>query len=111
MVTVEIFLDDNELIKGFTVEGHSGFAPHGEDIVCSAISALAQTAVLGLTEYVHLTPQLVIKQGDLRCFLPKQLTEEQLNLTQAILQTFVLGLTALAESYEKYLIIHKRRWA
>jgi uncharacterized protein YsxB (DUF464 family) len=111
MVTVELYLDEKNLIKGFSVEGHSGYAPHGEDIVCSAISTLTQTAVLGLTEYLHLNPQLTIKSGDMKCFLPKQLTEEQLILTQAILQTLALGLEAIAKSYGKYLVIHKRRWS
>jgi len=111
MVTVEIFIDEQQIIRGFTVEGHSDFAPHGEDIVCSAISALTQTAVLGLTQYLHLSPELTIKQGDIKCFLPKQLTGEQIKLTQAILQTLVLGLTAIEEVYGEFLVIHKRRWS
>lgn len=110
MVTVEIFEDEKSQIRGFMVEGHSGFALHGEDIVCAAISVLTQTAVLGLTDYLHLNPELTIESGVMKCFLPKQLTENQLILTQAILRTMLLGLQATEQSYGKYLAIHKRRW-
>jgi len=110
MITVEVFLDEKEFIQGFRVEGHSDFAPHGEDIVCSAVSALTQTAVLGLTKYLHLTPEVSIKPGDMECFLPKQLAGEPFKLAQAILKTLVLGLMAIEESYGEYVVVQKRRW-
>lgn len=28
--------------QGFIVQGHAGYAPHGADVVCSAISAISQ---------------------------------------------------------------------
>ncbi len=33
-------------IQGFSVEGHAGFAPEGEDIYCAGVSAIAQTTLL-----------------------------------------------------------------
>ncbi len=33
-----------------TVDGHAGYAKHGEDIVCSAVSALTETLIARLME-------------------------------------------------------------
>ncbi|TLM99480.1 ribosomal-processing cysteine protease Prp, partial [bacterium] len=35
-------------ITGFTLEGHARVAPHGEDLVCAAVSMMAQSVLLGL---------------------------------------------------------------
>jgi uncharacterized protein YsxB (DUF464 family) len=40
----------NDLLIGFVVEGHAGFDEYGRDIVCAAVSAITQAAVLGLRE-------------------------------------------------------------
>ena len=36
--------------KGFTVSGHAGYAPHGQDIVCAAVSTLLQGFLLSIEE-------------------------------------------------------------
>ena len=46
MVRIEVYTDTAGRIHGFAAKGHSGFAPHGQDIVCAAVSVLLQTAVL-----------------------------------------------------------------
>lgn len=35
---------------GFKIEGHSGYAPIGEDIVCAGISTIGQAAIIGIEE-------------------------------------------------------------
>ncbi len=32
---------------GLTVQGHTGFAPRGKDVVCAAVSALVQSLLFG----------------------------------------------------------------
>lgn len=49
MLTVEIKKD------GFTITGHAQFDEHGKDIVCSAVSFLAQSVSDSLKAYVLLT--------------------------------------------------------
>ena len=44
MTTVTRFSDR------LTIEGHSGYAPIGQDIVCSAVSVLAQTLIQSVEE-------------------------------------------------------------
>lgn len=38
----------DNMINGFDVEGHSGYAEAGRDIVCAAISAITQATIMGL---------------------------------------------------------------
>lgn len=40
----------NGKILSVEASGHTGYAESGEDIVCAALSAIIQTAALGLTE-------------------------------------------------------------
>ena len=48
MIKIEIVRNSDQAMVGFSVTGHANTAPHGQDIVCAGISALTQTAVLGL---------------------------------------------------------------
>lgn len=46
------------------VEGHAGYDAHGRDIVCAGISAILQTAVLGLEAIAESYPDHVqVTQG------------------------------------------------
>lgn len=41
------------------ITGHSMSAPHGQDIVCAAVSAITQTTVLGLNAIAAAYPEYV----------------------------------------------------
>lgn len=110
MIVLDIYEDELGTIKQFVVQGHAGYKPHGEDIVCAGISILAQTAVLGLIKYLTSAPQVEKKAGYLKCSLPRELGAKEQELAQVILQTMLLGLEATQQRYGKYMEIHKRRW-
>ena len=42
--------ENSDILVGFIIKGHAGFADHGEDIVCAGASAIAQSALLGLQD-------------------------------------------------------------
>ena len=74
------------------VHGHSGTAARGQDIVCAGISALAQTALLGIGEHLHRPLDYDVRpSGDLRM----KLKSAPDDLTQAILETACLGFAAI----------------
>lgn len=50
MTEATFITNDEGRIIGFTIEGHSGYAMRGLDIVCSAISTMAQGAIYGIME-------------------------------------------------------------
>lgn len=66
--------------------------------MCAAVSAVLQTAIMGLTELVGIEPHLQIAEGDLDCRLPL-LREETAQKADIIVQAMVLGLKAIAAEY------------
>ena len=49
MTEITVFLKGGKPI-GFDAHGHTGYAECGEDIVCAAVSAITQTAAMGVSE-------------------------------------------------------------
>lgn len=79
---------------GITVRGHAGFAPHGQDIVCAAVSTLVQNMVFSISELTEdkilydMRPGLVeIKYGNL---------SKEANL---LVDSFFIGIRTLADIY------------
>lgn len=57
MIDIKINMKSGDMeIK---VKGHAGYAPHGQDIVCAGVSAILQTAVLGLEALANSHPDHV----------------------------------------------------
>jgi len=99
------------LIQGYTVRGHSGYRPPGEDIVCAAVSMLAQTTLLGLGRFIRKDLSYEVDDsGVLRCQLPDRMSKKEQLQAQAILETMVLGLKNVQENYSGYIRVFRRRW-
>ncbi len=98
MITVSIERDQLGCIKAFSISGHSGYAQRGQDIVCAGVSAVAQTAILGLQDLLHIECAGSQSEGQLVCGLP--LMEPMLRReADIVLETMLLGLTAIASVY------------
>ncbi|MCL5676432.1 MAG: ribosomal-processing cysteine protease Prp [Firmicutes bacterium] len=104
MIKAEVRRDRAGWVTGFTVTGHSGFAPHGEDIVCAGVTALSEAAVLGLQRVAGVQPQVEMEDGFVRCELPP-LAQAQEVKAQAIIETMILGLRDIAKDYRRYVRI------
>ncbi|MBZ4687265.1 MAG: uncharacterized protein PWQ96_126 [Clostridia bacterium] len=98
--------------SGFQVQGHSGYSEQGSDIVCSGISAITQSAVMGLQYYFDESVEVKVKEGFLKCNLVlDKLSEAELEKVEVIIQTMLLGLESIKEEYKGYLnIVKKRRY-
>lgn len=107
MTEVCIFRTGDNIV-GFQATGHAGYAEQGNDIVCSAVSALTQSAVIGLTELLSLDAAVTVKEGDLRCMLNKGVTAHDLEKAQLILKTMYLGLESISGDYDRYLKITEK---
>ena len=49
-------------LTGFSVSGHAGFAPHGRDVVCAAVSASVEMCCNAVTELAKLPAE--VSQSD-----------------------------------------------
>lgn len=80
-------------IRSLRVSGHADAGPYGHDLVCAAVSAVVQTAILGLREIDPDAGPGEIRDGDVRwqgSAGPKG---------QAILAACVVGLRDIARSH------------
>lgn len=86
-------------IAGFALRGHAEVAPKGQDIVCAAVSALAQAALIGLEEVVGVAAEVEVAEGWLRCQLPEGLPPQRQREAQVLLETLLLSLRSIEEGY------------
>lgn len=108
MIVIEIIKSQNGKLVELKVEGHAGYGSFGEDIVCSAVSVLTQTAVLGLLNVACIDLKYKISDGLLYFKIPKALEGQKKIQTDAIVQTMVLGLKNISDSYlENIRIVEK----
>ncbi len=99
MILCQVFRDSDHAVVGYRVSGHALFEDVGKDIVCAAVAALAQTTVIGLEEYLGLSPEVSIESGYLDCRLTGDYQGAVRGQAQAIMETMILGLESIAASY------------
>ncbi|HPD01875.1 MAG TPA: ribosomal-processing cysteine protease Prp [Eubacteriales bacterium] len=99
------FITENGSVTRFYASGHTGYADEGEDIVCAALSAIMQTAILGLLKVAMIEVAYSSDEvtGKLSVELPKNLTERQRRDADVILNTLLLGVSDLSEGYSDYI--------
>ena len=88
---------------GFSVSGHSGYAEEGRDIICAAVSALTQAAVMGLDEIAGLKPDYVQGKGTSRCRVQRSGDPLKQSQAEAILGTMALGIQSIAAQYPEFI--------
>jgi uncharacterized protein YsxB (DUF464 family) len=103
--------DAPDAYTGYEVRGHAGAARKGSDIVCAAVSILAQTALKGLGAHLSKEPAWKIdERGSLSCRLPEGLSAGELQAARIVIHTLELGLEMIEQEYPQYLKVAKRRW-
>lgn len=92
--------------ESLKVEGHSNYASFGEDIVCSAVSALTITIVNGITEIAKV-PNVIVESDDgfIEVILPLNLDQSDLDKVDLLISTLILGLKEIRNSYPKQINI------
>jgi len=102
MITVKLFtkLNDKPDLKkvylGFEISGHAGFANHGEDIVCAAVSVLSINTANALTELTSNTVSIQMNEDGYLKVLAKELD----SYGELLLDAFALG---IINTYNDYL--------
>ncbi|MGI5920430.1 MAG: ribosomal-processing cysteine protease Prp [Syntrophomonadaceae bacterium] len=108
MVEITINYQDKRIIS-FEVNGHAGYAPPGQDIYCAGVSAVTQTALLGLLKHLSHKPVFSAAKGNLTLKLPDALNPEEKEKAQIILSTMETGLLSMQEAYGEFIRVKIRR--
>ncbi len=106
MITASFHME-GERIVSFQVEGHSGLAPEGEDILCAAVTSAVRLTecavndVLGLEASVRMAPEKAL----LSLRLPGGLSETGESTCQTLLTALMVYFTQLREEYPDNIIV------
>ncbi|MDO4546634.1 MAG: ribosomal-processing cysteine protease Prp [Clostridia bacterium] len=81
------FITKDSALCGFVIDGHSGYARSGKDIVCSAVSALSHMAYVGIEQVLKLECDASERDGHMelttldheRAYVPLKMLEIELN--------------------------------
>ena len=94
-------------LDGFVVEGHSGYAEEGSDIVCAAISAAVGLTECTINEVMALGAQVKVREKDARISLklPPALNDPSDDLCQTVMTGLLVYLQAMAEDYPENLVV------
>ena len=106
-MTTVTFHSGSGRLDGFVVEGHSGYAENGADIVCAAVSAAVGLTECTINEVMGLGAPVKAKEESARISLklPPKLNEASDNLCQALLTGLLVYLQAMGEEYPDNLIV------
>lgn len=99
MIKVTVFRDDNGICNGFHSLGHAGYAEHGQDIVCAAVSVLITNAINSVEEFTDdgMTCEVNEKNGEVRFAFTGDISNE----SKLLVESLLLGLRAIEQEYGK----------
>lgn len=94
----------------YEISGHAGYAENGYDIVCAAVSVLATNTCNGLERLAQYQPIVDIEEelgGFLYVETLSDLTTEQQQITQILLQNLYDGLMDIHYQYPEFVTVNK----
>ena len=86
----------------FEIKGHSGYAEEGKDVVCAAVSAIGQTALLGLLKFCPEGVSYERDDGYLKVVVSDVKSEEIRLRAETVLLTMREGLKDIADGYPRF---------
>ncbi|QUO37943.1 ribosomal-processing cysteine protease Prp [Dysosmobacter sp. Marseille-Q4140] len=102
MITINMCSDPTEDAYNLRIEGHAGYAPEGQDIVCAAVSALA----LSLHGWLAAHPEICLwasrDSGGSARFLFHRTPG-----SRAVYEMLSAGLSSIAAEYPEYVRISR----
>ena len=101
MISVTVFKHKGQY-AGFVCSGHAGFAVYGEDIVCSAVSALTLNTVNSIEKLT--STKVRVKQKAEGGYLKAKLAMPSDEKAQLLMKSLVLGIRSIEKSYGTQLI-------
>lgn len=80
--------------NGFSVRGHAQYAPHGQDVVCAAVSTLVQVLVFSISELTTDEIDYDMQPGLVEIRY-KDLSED----AQLLIKSFFIGIRMISHAY------------
>ncbi len=111
MIKAVLYREGKDL-TGCRLEGHSGWADHGHDIVCAAASILGCTCVNSLESVCGIIPTVTQNEDGILAFDLPVLSEKDNEKAQILMKALEQGLKDLTEERPNHVtlsIIERRK--
>ena len=101
------FTSQGSRVTGFTVQGHSGLAPQGEDILCAAVTSAVRLAECAVNDVLGLEAAVKVREKDayLSLKLPGGLGPANESTCQTLLTAMMVYFASLHEEYPENIIV------
>lgn len=103
MINITFQKKDKKIVS-FNISGHAESVDEGYDLVCCAVSAISITIANGITEILNIDAPTKVEDGFLSLNL-KDVSKAKVEECQVLLETMVLGLKNVEDSYGDYINI------
>lgn len=104
-MTTVTFRMEGDRITGFTVQGHSGYAEAGSDIVCAAVTSAVRLTECAVNDILGLEASVRVKEDSISLRLPGGLGQTNESTCQTLLTALMVYLTQLHEEYPENIIV------
>ncbi|MGM9550650.1 MAG: ribosomal-processing cysteine protease Prp [Clostridia bacterium] len=101
MIKFKVEKSESGKIVSIEVNGHSGYAECGSDIVCAAVSTAVQMTLNGIEEMKLADISYSVNDGYLVCEIP----EDREYGADLLLNSLMITIYEIAKQYKKYLFI------
>lgn len=88
--------------SAIVIDGHANYADFGQDIVCAAVSTLAQNLIYSLEDLTEAQIRTTVNSGYIKIDI-----EESAEGVQLLVDSFFIGIKAVSEAYPDYVKLAK----
>ena len=106
-VTIGNFHMEGERIVGFTVQGHSGYADEGSDIICAAVTSAVRLTECAVNDVLGLGASVKVRESDasITMKIPGGLSEANETTCQTLLAALMVHFASLHEEYPDHISV------
>ena len=106
-MTTVTFRSEGSRIVGFEVQGHSGYACEGEDIVCAAITSAVRLTECAINDVLGLEAAVKVREKDasISLNLPAKLGQTAESTCQTLLAALMVHFVQLNEEYPEHITV------
>ncbi|MCI8827298.1 MAG: ribosomal-processing cysteine protease Prp [Ruminiclostridium sp.] len=106
MTTASFAIEAGRMVS-FSVEGHSGLAEAGEDVLCAAITSAVRLTECAINDVLGLEAPVKVRERDasITIKLPRKLEGEADGVCQTLLTALMVYFVQLQEEYPQHIIV------
>ena len=83
MINAEFYLK-NEVLIGFSINGHADYAEFGVDVVCAAVTSAVELTANAITEILNIKASVGVFENEIKLTLPDTESDDTISFLKAL---------------------------